>query len=304
MTDVQTLRERLSEARAAHAPPSDETILLAEHHPALFSEVASAWSEAGRLREALSWSLRALETARAAERASLLTRVGILRVRLGDLREALDVLRSALEESDNPYSALQLGNTLRYLGLYEEAEVYLGQAWNGAESTGDGALAVATLCALGEAALDQGEGQAAAELFGRALGLTEFSSDDRLTITPLAGLGHAHAVWGYPAKGRAVARRALERGESAHDRVGAARALLALGVASEDAAILERAEQEARVAPHAPLQLRAWVARLELRPDEEIVDALALAKKLEMHPDVARLERLMTHESNKKATHV
>ena len=287
------LRGRLREVRASHHPPSDDVVRLAEHHPALFSEVASAFWEAGRLHEALLWLEKALGRSESpAERAFLLTRAGAAYLRLGGLREALEILQRALGEDDNPYSALQLGNVLRYLGRYEEAEARLEHAWAGAKAAGDGALAVAVLCASAEWSLDQSRGQEAAERFGRALGLTEFSSDDRLTVAPLAGLGHAHAVWGYPAKGRAVARRALERAETAHDRVGAARALLALGVAGEDAGTLERAEREAQAAPHAPLRLRAWVARLELRPDKGVADALALAKELEMHPDVTRLERI------------
>ena len=305
MRDVQTLRERLREARAARRPPSDDVARLAEQHPALFSEVASAFVEAGRLREALWWLEKASgRSESSAERARLLTRAGAARLRLGDLRGALEVLQGALEEDDNPYSALQLGNTLRYLGRYEEAYGYLERAWVGAKAAGDGALAVAALCALGEWSLDRAEGQEAAEKFGRALGLTEFSSDDRLTVAPLAGLGHAHAVWGYPAKGQAVARRALERAEVANDRVGAARALLALGVASGDAATLERAKEEAQTAPHAPLRLRAWVARLELRPGEGVADALALARELEMRSCVTRLERIKNHDSTEEAPHV
>ena len=303
MTEVDTLRGRLREARVAHAAPSADVVWEAERHPELFAEVAGAFWEAGRLREALSWLERALFIASADERSRLLVRVGAARIRLGELREAVDALQAS--EPDDAYGVLQLGNALRYLGRYEAAEARLERAWELAKATGDGALAVAVLCAQGEGALDQSEGQRAAELFGRAAGLTEFGSDERLTVAPLAGLGHAHAVWGYPAKGREVARRALERAEAARDRVGTARALLALGVASEDAAVLERAEREAQAAPHAPLRLRAWVARLELRPNEEPEDALALAKELEMDPDVARLERLKkSYDHNGKAIRV
>ena len=296
------LRRRLREARAAHATPSADVVREAERYPSVFAEVAGAFWEAGRLREALLWLERALFTASVTERGPLLARVGAARIRLGELREAVDALRA---EPDDAYGALQLGNALRYLGRYEEAEAQLERTWKRAKATGDGALAVAVLCAQGEGALEQGEGRRAAELFGRALGLTEFGSDERLAVAPLAGLGHAHAVWGYPAKGREVARRALERADRAHDRVGVARALLALGVASEDAAVLERAEREAQAAPHAPLRLRAWVARLELRPDETVTNALALAHALEMRFYVERLERIRTHyELNEKVTHV
>ena len=302
MTEIKVLRERLREARAAHAAPSAEVVREAERHPGLFAEVAGAFWEAGRLREALLWLERALFRASASEHARLLARVGAARIRLGKLREAVDMLEAS--EPEDAYGALQLGNALRYLGRYEAAAAVLERVWEGAKATGDGALAVAVLCAQGEGALDQGKGQAAAELFGRALGLTEFSSDERLTVAPLAGLGHAHAVWGYPAKGREVARRALERAERANDSVGAARALLALGVASEDEALLERAEREAQTAPHAPLRLRAWVARLELRPSKEVEDALAFAKELEMSSDVARLELIRNHEDNERNTRV
>ena len=163
------LRARLREARAAHAPPYAEIVREAEHHPELFAEVAGAFWEAGRLREALLWLERALFRASADEHARLLVRVGAARIRLGELREAVDTLGAF--EPDDAYGALQLGNALRYLGRYEEAQGYLERAWARAKATGDGALAVAVLCAQGEGTLDQGKGQAATELFGRALGV-------------------------------------------------------------------------------------------------------------------------------------
>ena len=130
-------------------------------------------------------------------------------------------------------------------------------------------MAIAALSGLGELRLDTGDGRRAHEAFGQALGLTEFSSDERPTVAPLAGLGHSHAQSGNREKGRTLGERALERARRHGDRVGAARSLFTLATASGNVASFEAAELSARSAPHRPLWLRARYARLPtLHPDE------------------------------------
>lgn len=278
----------------------------------------------------------------------LLTRIGALRVRLGRLPEAEEALRAALALSDEGYASLQLGNALRYAGRPSEAATLLADALAAARAQRDGGLAIAALCALGELELDRlaaipgtppeespaaaraadpaggapprgaagahhASAQTAVERFGEALGITEHAGDPALTVAPLAGLAHAHALWrvqrhaqprgrgphahgvsdtsapssapdGKPA---ALARRALARAESAGDAPGVARALWALGVALHDAATLAAAAERAAAAPHRPLWLRCRLALLRLLPDAGGPDARAELRRAAAEMGVA-----------------
>lgn len=241
-----------------------------------FSERASAlWRQGAllacleELEGAQSLLLDTPNLAAADVREGVAVRLGATRLRLGRLSEALTGLNDLLEASDSGYAALQLGNVLRYLGRRDEAEGHLKRAFIQARLQQDGVLAIAALTGLGELHLDAGAGRPALEAFGRALGLTEFSGDERPTVAPLAGLGHSHALNGNAAKGQALAERALLRARRHGDRVGVARARFTLAVAAGEVAGFELAELSARAAPHRPLWLRARYARWPaLHPDE------------------------------------
>ncbi len=291
----QTVKTLLREARTAHYQQDlskanaklDDALKLSQE-PTLLAAIASVLWELGRLDDmvaTLKLALKKLDSSPqelTAEKSQLLTRLGAAQLRLGHIQAALSVLYNALKISDSGgYSALHLGNTLRYLGEWEEAKGHLSRAYNKAKAERDGALAISNLCAQGELALDMGEGQKAVELFGKAFGLTEFSSDEALSILPLAGLAHAHVLWGYPQKGQDVATKALERARAARDQAGSARALLSLGLAKQSVDILKQAEHSAKLAPHQPLRLRTLIARLKLAPDVEVQKkAVQLAKEL------------------------
>ena len=214
----ETLANLLADAQALHAQNNEEAderfrraLEWAKGEPALTSQVVGALWQVGRLEQVAAFLEEVTGDASphfaiSKQDPVLLTRLGAAHIRLGRLQRAVNRLYDALELSDNGYSALQLGNALRYLGEYEEAAGHLTRAFHKAKTERDGALAIAALCAQGELALDEGEAQVAIELFGKALGLTELSSHEPLSIAPLAGLSQAHTAWDYP-------KKAIEVGE-------------------------------------------------------------------------------------------
>ncbi len=294
LADAETLRSqnRLGEANAK----LEQAVAIAKEEVQHAPKVALGLWRAGRLEEGgdlLEGAAKRLESSDKSKIPMLLTRIGAAHIRLGNLQGAVNKLYDALELADNGYTALQLGNALRYLGEFEEAAGHLTRAFHKAKTERDGALAIAALCAQGELALDEGEAQAAIELFGKGLGLTELSSFESLSVAPLAGLSQAHVAWDYPKKAVEVGEKALRRAHAADDSVGKARALLSLGLAKEEVTLLQQSEHEAENAPHRPLALRAKVARLELVSDSQEVEAVSReVQDAGMRAEVARLQGL------------
>jgi tetratricopeptide (TPR) repeat protein len=283
--DDGAARQALDEAMSlADAMSFDEDVQL---------ELAHLLWEFGRLAEAALY-LEHL-AARSADEARLEreVRLAAAYLRLGRLEEAVALLKGAIERGGSGAAHLQLGSALRYRGRLEEARPRLQRAFAVAKSAGDGALAIASLAALGELELDADNPKEAVVLFGRALGLTEMSRDESLTVLPLAGLAQAHHAWGYPAKGREVAEKALRRARAHKDRLGTARALLSLGLVKREEALLAQALAEADAAPHLPLAVKAFVALAQVAPGSvKVAEGIKLARKLEMDLDVHRLEAL------------
>jgi len=211
-------------------------------------------------------------------------------VRTGKLRQAVETLKGC---ADFGYGALHLAHALRYLGEREAATHHFARAYERARKERDGVLAIAALCGQGEGALDTGDRRLALERFGKALGLTELSGNEALTVLPLAGLAQAQLLWGNRKKAAALGERALTRAHATQDASGTARTLLSLGVITGEAAYLEESVQTAQGAPHRPLELRARVAFLQRYPDPEgLEQALTLARTLEMHPELETLRAL------------
>lgn len=226
---------------------------------------------------------------------ALLTSLGAIRIRLGQLPAAIVVLQQAVAQPGDGYAHLQLGNALRYLGDAAGATLRLTEALTRARSSGDGALAIAALCAQGELALDQALPREAVEKFGQALGLTERATDLRLSINPLAGLAQAHLGWKNPRKGAGLARKALERARLVADRVGESRALLSLGLAMHDLSVLATARQIAAQATHKPLAVKIMRASLALAWDEALwLDAHLAAERCGMEAERRALAALRT----------
>ncbi len=295
-----TYQQRPGEANRA----LDDALAVAGETPELLLEVVGELWKQGRLarvRDVLEALLARLEPSpyllNGAQHTVALIRLGATYIRLGELQNALRPLYDALKMSDNGYAALQLGNALRYLGEADEATGHLTRAFNKAKAEKDGTLAIAALCAQGEMAIDAREGQVAVERFGQGLGISEYTRDERLSVAPLAGLGHAHTVWGYPKKALEISEKALQRARDNDDAVGVARALLSLGVATNAAARCQQAAQAAKDAPHEPLRVRALVTYLEHSPAARghptyFDDVSALAKALGMAPEQRRLADL------------
>lgn len=252
-------------------------------------------------------------------KASVTIRKGACLIRLGRLADAMTLLHTAPELHTAPdnelqgYVLLQLGNALRYQGANEaqqQARATLTEALEQAETQRDGGLVIAVRTALGELALEQGHLETAIEMLGKALGLTEFFSDKRLTIAPLGALAHAHVLWKNPSKAFDLAERAVNRAQDSVDRVGTARAKFASALAAglreprqqQTAYTLAEALQAAQHAPHVPLALRIAVAEVSQRAHDsrqgvlldELQEWLEQATTLNMQPEMAQLTRLMT----------
>jgi len=239
-------------------------------------------------------------------------RKGACLVRLGRLTEAVTVLTPLrdIEATElSGYALLQLGNAFRYQGKRADAREVLTTALEQAEQRRDGGLVIAVRTALGEVALDEGTLETAIEMLGKALGLTEFFSDKRLTVAPLGALAHAHGLWKNPSKAFDLAERAVTRAHPPVDRAGAARAKLASAFAAvvrdprqqQTAYTFAAAQMDAGSSPHIPLALRIAVADMtqrvkdprEVVTPEEGQGWLEQAKSSGMYPETQQLTRLV-----------
>lgn len=268
---------------------------MAAHDPARHEQAVAALVASGQLEAAAELAAELLVDTASTSNQVLLTSLGAIRIRLGQLPDAIMVLQQAVAQPGDGYSHLQLGNALRYLGDAAGATPRLAEALTRARSSGDGALAIAALCAQGELALDQTLPREAVEKFGQALGLTEWATDLRLSINPLAGLAQAHLGWKNPRKGAELARKALDRAQTVHDQVGQSRALLSLGLATHDLSVLATARQLAAQAPHKPLAVKILRASLTLAWDEALwLEAHSAAERCGMEAERRALAALRT----------
>lgn len=272
----------------------------------LLREVAEIWSADPVAAEArLASELAGPSRLGPAERARLHARLGQLRIFLGRIDDALELLYVAAADGEDGYVELQLGSALAWRGdaaALAEGERRAAHASDLARRHRDGPLQIGALCVRGEVALARGRSRDAVEAFGEALGVSEFSSSEAVSVLPLAGLALAHLGWRAPAKAAPLALRALERAERVGDPAGRARALLALGTAERDVARLAEAAEAADAAPHRPLALRARVRASKLAselgirpaPGEEPArshELLAATREAGLRADAALLER-------------
>jgi tetratricopeptide (TPR) repeat protein len=246
--------------------------------PSSLAAKAQAFVAEGNLTEAerLLGQLAA-QLGKDAESTRLGVQLGMVQVRLGKLREAAETLRALPQHA---HARLHLGHALRFMGELDEAAAQYRSALSAAERERDGPLAMASLCGLGEGLLEQRLGKEAAEHFGRALGISEWLADERLTVLPLAGLAQAHALWGNPGKAEALAVRAVQR---AHEPLAVARAHLALGAIRQDSSALDKGLAALARSPHEPLRVQLLVAKFALTPTATLRgDTLALARRYGM----------------------
>src|SRR6056297_289485 len=272
----------------------------------LLREVAEIWNADPVAAEArLAAEIAGSPALGPAARSRLHARLGQLRIFLGRIDDALDVLYEAPARAEDGYVELQIASALVWRGdadALAEGERRAARASDLARRHRDGPLQIGALCVRGEVALALGRSRDAVEAFGEALGVSEFSTSEAVSVHPLAGLALAHLGWRAPAKAAPLAVRALRRAERVGDPGGRARALLALGTAEGDVARLDAAAEAADAAPHRPLALRARLLASDLAADSasrtptgaEVARSHALLQALRdagLHADTARLER-------------
>lgn len=169
----------------------------------------------------------------------------------------LTAAEALLEEADGGYASLHRAAVHYWLGNFDSAATDAQRSYAIAKAERDLPLAIAALTLSGELYLAQHEAKRAVVTFGKALGLTEYSSDTRLTLLPLAGLGHAQHAWGYPEKASRTLHKALSRAQAHTHQLGLCRVQQALGFISKNAAAFSAACRHAEAAPHVPMWLQS-----------------------------------------------
>lgn len=167
----------------------------------------------------------------------------------------LDDALILIEPFNDGYITLQRALINYWRGNMNQALVCAQEGYSAAKAQKDVLLAIASLTLEGEALLVIKDAKQAVISFGKALGLTEYSGDERLTILPLAGLGHAQHDWGYPEKATRTLKKALSHAQVHEHQQGLCRVYQAQALASGDEATYIAACHSAQAIPHLPL----WV---------------------------------------------
>ncbi len=212
--------------------------------------------------------------------------LGASLVRCGRLTEALEVLADLPQTNDSRgWGLVHRGSAERWLGSFEQAISSADEAFGLAKLESDGHLAVSALTVKGEALLERAiqtgtEPKDAVIAFGQAVGIAEVLGEDA-SAGVLAGLGHAHAVWGSKQKALDVAEKGFKRARAARDGVSATRALLALYAITRIGGFARNALTEARACQHKPFEMLALIAVAEKERDPTLAqDALGLAQRM------------------------
>lgn len=191
-------------------------------------------------------------------------------IRTGDLESAEKSLSSILNVDKSGYASLQLANAYLYLERYSEAISLTDNLFAQAKEQRDALLTIAALVTKGEVIIDmvtftpiESEIQSAIESFGKALGISELFVDEvdpKITVLPLSGLAHSHWLWGNPKKAAELAVRAMTRAQDIETEEGdilKARAYLSAAITLQTPEAFQKAIEQAKVAKHTPLKLRA-----------------------------------------------
>jgi tetratricopeptide (TPR) repeat protein len=211
--------------------------------------------------------------------------LGAALVRLGRLNEAVAVLEDFPVSPSQGWALLHRANARRFAGQLEAAIRDADAAYRAAAADEDGHLAVAALSVKGEALLEEAmsrgtEPKEAIIAFGKAFGISEILGEDGSAGT-LAGLAHAHLVWGNQHKALEQGEKAFKRARAAHDGSSVIRALLALHAITRIGSFARNALQEAKNFQHKPLELHAALCVLEKDPNPELVaSTLELARRI------------------------
>ncbi len=205
-------------------------------------------------------------------------------IRIGKPKEVIALLEQLPEHIEaKGWALVHLANACRILDDLENSLKFAIKAYDISSLEQDGFMAVAALTVQGEALLEKAilEGlnpKEAVIAFGKAVGISEVLGEDA-SAGVLAGLGHAHAVWGSKNKALEVAEKAFKRARAAKDAASTTRALLALFATTKIGSFARNALTEARVAGHKPYELLALLEVADKEKDlASAQDALVLAQ--------------------------
>jgi tetratricopeptide (TPR) repeat protein len=211
--------------------------------------------------------------------------LGAALVRLGRPLEAITHLTTVTHVDSRGWALVHLANARRVHGELSAALEISDQAFAVAKGEQDGELAVAALVVKGETLLEQAiEGKLqpkdAVIAFGQALGISEILGEEA-SAGVLAGLAHAHAVWGSKQKALEMAEKAFKRARTAKDAPNATRALLSLYATTKIVSFAKNALTEARACQHKPLEVLALLelAARDHNP-ELILEARAIVEQI------------------------
>jgi tetratricopeptide (TPR) repeat protein len=223
--------------------------------------------------------------------------LGAALVRLGRPLEAITHLTVVTHADSRGWALAHLANARRVHGELPDALEISEQVFAVAKREQDGELAVAALVVKGETLLEQAiEGKLqpkdAVIAFGQALGISEILGEEA-SAGVLAGLAHAHAVWGSKQKALEMAEKAFKRARTAKDAPNATRALLSLYATTKIVSFAKNALTEARACQHRPLEVLALLelAARDHNP-ELITQARAIAEQIGSQRLLDRLSEL------------
>jgi tetratricopeptide (TPR) repeat protein len=207
-------------------------------------------------------------------------------IRIGKPRDVILLLEQIPEHPEaKGWALVHLANAYRILDDLEQSVKFALEAFEISSLEQDGFMAVAALTVQGEALLEKAmlEGvnpKEAVIAFGKAVGISELLGEDA-SAGVLAGLGHAHAVWGSKNKALEVSEKAFKRARAAKDAANTTRALLALYATTKIGSFARNALTEARVAGHKPYELLALLEVAEKEKDLMLAhEALELAQSI------------------------
>jgi tetratricopeptide (TPR) repeat protein len=207
-------------------------------------------------------------------------------IRVGKPKEVIALLEKLPNHIEaKGWALVHLANAYRILDDLEQSVKLALEAFEISSLEQDGFMAVAALTVQGEALLEKAilEGvnpKEAVIAFGKAVGISEVLGEDA-SAGVLAGLGHAHAVWGSKNKALEVSEKAFKRARAAKDASNTTRALLALYATTKIGSFARNALTEARVAGHKPYELLALLEVSEKEKDLELArEALMIAQKI------------------------
>ena len=228
--------------------------------------------------------------------------LGAALVRVGRVKEADELLESVVGGASHGWALAHRANAQRFAGQLEVALQTADAAYRFAVKDEDGFLAVSALCVKGEALLEMAiysktEPLEATIAFGKAFGITEMLGEES-SAAPLAGLAHAHAIWGNGQKALEQAEKAFKRARTAKDSASVVRALLALYATTRIGSFARNALTEARIFNHVPLELLATLCVLEKDANSALAaHAITLARLTGNAACETRAQRFMTVES-------